>query len=106
MKILLSNLAQSDLDEIRQYTIETWGRPQWLRYYSGLVLAFERISKDPSAGQDRRFFVDGMRSLNYEKHTIFFKASEAAGGVPVIMRIVHQRRNMAALVYYEDLDID
>ncbi|KIC38843.1 plasmid stabilization protein ParE [Ruegeria sp. ANG-R] len=104
MSILLSDLAQSDLDEIRQYTIETWGRSQWLRYYRGLVVAFERISEDPGIGRDRRLFVAGMRSVNYEKHTIFFKPLDAAGGAAVILRIVHQRRNMPALVYYEDLD--
>ena len=40
------------------------------------------------------------------KNPPFFLASEAAGGVPVTMRIVHQRRNMKALVYFEYLDID
>ena len=63
MKIFLSKLALSDLDEIRQYIIESWGRKQWLQYYSGLVLPFEQISNDLSAGQDRRYFVDEMRSF-------------------------------------------
>ncbi len=104
MSILLSKLAESDLDDIRQYTIETWGRSQWLRYYRGLVTVFERISEDPGTGRDRRLFVDGMRSVDYEKHTVFFKKLDAAGGAAVVLRIVHQRRNMPALVYYEDLE--
>jgi toxin ParE1/3/4 len=35
---------------------------------------------------------------------IFYKRLDAADGAAVILRIVHQRRNMPALVYYEDLD--
>lgn len=41
MTIRLSRLAQRDLDEIRRYTVDTWGRAQWLKYYRGLVRAFD-----------------------------------------------------------------
>ncbi len=104
MSIKLADLAQQDLDDIRRYTVETWGREQWMKYYRGLVKTFERISKDPKTGRDRCLFVDGLRSVNFEKHVIFFKPLNAAGGAPVILRIAHQRRHMPALVYYEDLD--
>lgn len=104
MTIRLSGLARSDLEDIRDYTVRTWGRDQWLVYYRQLVAAFERISEDPATGRDRSLFVAGMRSVNCQRHVIFFKPIAAAGGAPVILRIVHQRRNMPALVYYEDLD--
>ena len=104
MSIKLSSLAQSDLDEVRRYTMEVWGRDQWLKYYRGLVHVFERITENPTTGRDRRLFIEGMRSVNFEKHTVFFKTLEAAGGAPVILRIIHQRRHMPALIYYEDLD--
>lgn len=104
MSIILADLAQQDLDDIRRYTVEAWGREQWLKYYRGLAAVFERISTDPKTGRDRRLFVEGMRSVNFEKHVIFFKQLEAADNAPVILRIIHQRRHMPALVYYEDLD--
>jgi toxin ParE1/3/4 len=69
-----------------------------------LVTAFERITGDPDAGRDRSLFVPGMRSVNCQRHVIFYKRLDAADGAAVILRIVHQRRNMPALVYYEDLD--
>ena len=104
MTIRLSGLAKADIEDIRDYTVETWGRDQWLIYYLQLVTAFERITEDPDIGRDRSLFVPGMRSVNCQRHVIFFKRLNAADGAAVILRIVHQRRNMPALVYYEDLD--
>ncbi|WP_306045186.1 type II toxin-antitoxin system RelE/ParE family toxin [Nioella sp. MMSF_3534] len=104
MTIRLSDRARADLEEIRAYTVEAWGRGQWLAYYRQLVTAFERITGDPDAGRDRSLLVPGMRSVSCQRHVIFFKRLDATDGAAVILRIVHQRRNMPALVYYEDLD--
>ncbi len=104
MTIRLSGQAKSDLEEIRTYTVETWGRDQWLVYYRQLVTAFERITGDTDVGRDRSLFVPGMRSVNCQRHVIFYKRLDAADSAAVILRIVLQRRNMPAFVYYEDLD--
>ena len=103
MTIRLSRLARRDLDEIRRYTVETWGRDQWLKYYGGMVQAFEGIAADPDGGRDRSLFASGLRSVNYGRHVIFFARLTAAGDEPVIIRIAHQRRNFPALVYYEEI---
>ena len=103
MTIRLSRRARRDLDDIRRYTIETWGRNQWLAYYRGLVRAFEAIAADPDGGRDRSLFAAGLRSLNYARHVIFFARIDAAGGEPVILRIVHQRHNSPALAYFDDM---
>ena len=104
MTIRLSRLAQRDLDDIRRYTVENWGRGQWLQYYRGLVRTFEGIASDPDGGRDRSLFAEGLRSVNCGRHVIFFARIAAAGDAPVILRIVHQRRHMPALVYFEDLE--
>ena len=103
MTIRLSRLARRDLDDIRRYTLATWGRDQWLNYYRGLVRAFEGIAAYPDGGRDRSLFAPDLRSVNYKLHVIFFARIAAAGDEPVIVRIVHQRRNMPALVYFEDI---
>ena len=103
MTILLSRRARRDLDELRRYTVETWGREQWLTYYKGLVRTFERIAAEPDGGRDRGLFAPGLRSLNYRHHLVFFARIAASDGAPVILRIVHQRRNLPALVYFEDI---
>ena len=104
MTIRLSRLARQDLDDIRRYRVETWGRDQWLKYCRGLVRAFEGIAANPDGGRDRNLFAPGLRSVNYRQHVIFFARVGAAGDAPVILRIVHQRRHMPALIYFEDLD--
>ena len=104
MTIRLSRLARQDLDDIRRYTLDIRGRDQWLKYYRGLVHAFEGIMANPDGGRDRSLFAAGLRSVGYEKHVIFFARVAAADDAPVTLRIVHQRRHMPALVYFEDLD--
>lgn len=104
MSIKLSRLALRDLDEIRRYTVKTWGRDQWLTRYRGLVRTFEGIAANPDGGRDRSLFAAGLRSVNYRRHVVFFARIAAAGDEPVTLRIVHQRRNMPALVYFDDID--
>ena len=104
MAIRLSHRALADLEDIRTYTIETWGQEQWLKYYRGLVDAFEQIEQYPDSGRDRSLFAEGMRSVSYSRHIIFYKSINAADNAPVILRLVHGRRNLPALVYYDDLD--
>ena len=87
MTIRLSRRARQGLDDIRRYTVETWGRDQWLACYRGMVRAFEAIAADPDGGRDRSLFAAGLRSVNYRRHVIFFARVDAAGGEPVILRI-------------------
>lgn len=104
MAIRLSDVARQDIEDIRGYTVERWGRAQWFRYYRGLVAVFDRIEADPLTGQPRDVFVAGTRSVSYERHLVFFAPVAAAGGAPVVLRVLHQRRNLAAMSYAEDLD--
>ena len=101
--IRLSRYARRDLDDIRRCTIETWGRDRWLTYYRSMVRAFEAIAADPDGGRDRSLFAADLRSRNYGRLVVFFARIDAAGGEPAVLRIVHQRRNMPALVYCEDI---
>lgn len=104
MAIRISRLARADLDDIRVYTRKQWGEAQWYRYYRDLVDAFSRIADDPTVGRSRDLLRPGMRSVTCGKHVIFFAPVAAAGGAPVILRIVHERRNLPALAYYDHLD--
>ena len=104
MRAKLTRTARRDLDAIRRFTVETWGRDQWLRYFAGLSAAFERIAEDGRCGRPREALNKGMRSLAHEQHVIFFNPIRHAGGAVVILRIVHQRRNLDALSFTGDLD--
>jgi toxin ParE1/3/4 len=102
--MLLSRQARADLEDIRRYPVKTGGRPQWLAYYRQIVEAFGRIVEGSERGRDRSLFIEGMRSINCQKHVIFYKRIKAADDAVVVLRIVHQQRNLPALVYYDDLD--
>lgn len=104
MDIRLTPLARRDLEDIRRFTVEIWGQDQWRRYFTGLVAAFEHATRDRKCGRPRDNLRYGMRSLDYQKHLIFFEPITHAGGETVILRVVHQRRDLAALVYHDDPD--
>lgn len=104
MAIRLAALVRRDLDEVCAHTTQRWGEAQWLSYYRGLVATLERIEADPMTGRARDLFRPGMRSVACERHVVFLTPIVAAGGAPVVLRILHGRRNLAALRYYEDLD--
>ncbi|NKF23739.1 type II toxin-antitoxin system RelE/ParE family toxin [Solimonas marina] len=77
---------------------------QRLAYYRQIVEAFEHAAGAPERGRDRSLFGEGMRSVNCQKHVIFYKRIKAADDAVVVLRIVHQQRNLPALAYYDDLD--
>lgn len=45
-----------------------------------------------------------MRSLTYEQHLTFFAPVSSFKGQTVILRILHQRRNLKAVTYPDDLE--
>ena len=104
MRAKLTRTALRDLDEIRKYTLARWGRDQWLRYFAGLSAAFERIATDPHSGRQRDALQKGLRSLTFEQHAIFFNLIRHAGGTVIIVRIVHQKRNLSALTFTADIE--
>lgn len=104
MPVKLSRSARRDLEDIRRYTVDRWAHAQWLRYYAGLLAAFERIANDSQCGRPRDTLAKGLRSLTHEQHVIFFAAIQRAAGAVVIVRLIHQRRNFAALSFTDDLE--
>ena len=100
----LSSLARRDLDEIRDWTVKTWGREQWQIYYRALGAALRQIAADPDCGRSRDLLGNRMRSLTCEQHLIFFAPIPSFKGQTVVLRILHQRRNLTAVTYLDDLD--
>ena len=104
MDIRLTWLARRDLEDIRRFTVETWGPDQWNRYFTGLMAAFQRVTIDNKCGRPRDTLRPNMRSLSYQQHLIFFEPIAHAGGETVVLRIVHQRRDLSALSYFDGLN--
>ncbi len=102
MQFRLSTAAARDLDGIRAYTLEQWGRKQWLAYYGELTRTFERIAAEPETGRRRDGFRPGMRSAPCRAHVVFYV--ELGGGVIGIVRVLHVRQNAAALRWEQEAE--
>jgi len=103
MTLHLSSSARQDLEAIRIFAIDRRGRQQWLNYYCGMAAVLEQIAAAPDAGRNRDVLYPGMRSVSCKGHLIFYRRTEVAGDAPVVLRIVHQRRNLPALRYLDSL---
>ena len=103
LRVRLTSIARQDLAEARIYTESTWGEAQWLRYFTVIAQALNCIAENPDCGQQRGRIGVGVRSLPVGKHLIFFASFEGYEEV-VILRIVHQSRNLAGLRFLDDLE--
>lgn len=92
MRFCLSTAAEADLAGIRAFTLECWGRGQWVSYQGTLADCFERIAAEPGIGRRRDAFRPGMRSVPCGAHVVIG-----------IVRVLHARRNAAALRWGEEL---
>ena len=86
---VLSRRAESDLDEIWDYSAERWGREQANRYL-GALREIERVALDPSRG--RSLSVRGRSYHQYRSgsHMIFYR--EMDRGIQIV-RVLHQSMN-------------
>lgn len=96
----LTRQAKADLDGIWDYSSARWGPDQADRYVGNLFACFARAVETPEAGRDRSGFVPGTRSMLSGRHLVFYRQTEQ--GV-VILRIVHEARNWAALRFADGL---
>jgi toxin ParE1/3/4 len=89
-----SNKAVEDLDDIWQYSLETWSESQADTYYYDLVAACQDIAEHPTY-LDREYneILPGLYGHRCHKHLIFYYLVE--DGVE-IARILHERMDIPA----------
>ncbi len=79
----------SDLAEIFDYTVDTWGEEQAENYIEELARCFQLLADSPGLGRACDLIYAGIRRFEQGKHVIFYKPERH--GI-VISRILHQRR--------------
>lgn len=87
----LSKAAQNDLLEIREYTLENWGKEQAKLYVTELATEFEQLSLSPAIGRLRAEIDDSVRSFQVRHHIIFYRQTKT--GIE-IARILHEAMDM------------
>ncbi|HEX3653687.1 MAG TPA: type II toxin-antitoxin system RelE/ParE family toxin [Rhizomicrobium sp.] len=84
----LSPAAQSDLDEIWDYSAEHWGADQEDGYIRDLAGAIERIASGKRRGHSCDEIRLGYFKYACQSHVIFYKLEESA---IVVVRVLHRR---------------
>ncbi|WP_300035541.1 type II toxin-antitoxin system RelE/ParE family toxin [uncultured Roseobacter sp.] len=91
-QILFRPRAIADLEDIWQYTEETWSVDQAARYLTGLDAAVALLAEFPDMARARTEFTPPVRIHPYRRHLILYLAEEESIDV---LRIVHGRANWA-----------
>ena len=64
--------AQSDLIEIRRYTLEKWGSEQSQKYLAELLKTVSILSENPLIGKEREDISNKVFSFPHLSHVIYY----------------------------------
>jgi toxin ParE1/3/4 len=88
-------LAEKDLDLIFEYTVETWGQEQAIRYSEDLIDAISLLAEFPYTGRDRSGWVEGLRSLVVAQYLVLYRVLEDDVR---ILRVLHEREDITEAI--------
>lgn len=74
--IRLAPAAADDLRDVKLYTIEKWGYPQWVEYLDRLDGLMRQLGIHPALGAARDDVRPGLRSLPIGSHVIWYRVAE------------------------------
>jgi toxin ParE1/3/4 len=87
----LTPAAKSDLLEIWNYTVETWGEKQAEKYLLDIEAKLEQLAANTELGRHRPEISPGYYSFPVGKHIIFYLQS---GNHIDIIGILHARKDI------------
>jgi toxin ParE1/3/4 len=87
-RFVLTPRAQTDLDEIWDYTVERWGFDQAEIYTRQLWTDITTVADRPSLGRDCSEVRVGYRKYASGSHVLFYRLT--TDGIDVV-RILHER---------------
>lgn len=87
----LTPRARADLDDIWDYTAETWGVAQAEAYIRAIAATCDGIASGSAATQSAEHIRAGYRRALSGRHVLFYRQAEA--GI-VVVRILHQRMDV------------
>jgi toxin ParE1/3/4 len=75
-KYRLTPSAKSDLIEIWNYTVETWGEKQAEKYLHDIEDKLNQLAANPELGRQRPEIVSGYYSFPAREHIVFYLISD------------------------------
>jgi len=91
----LSDIAESDISEIYDYTVSHHSHNQAILYLQGLEKQFIMLVDQPNIGKNRDEIRKTLKSFVYEKHTMFYRVLDDHIR---IVRVLHSSRDMPKLL--------
>ncbi|MFZ1751810.1 MAG: type II toxin-antitoxin system RelE/ParE family toxin [Saprospiraceae bacterium] len=89
-KINFTKKAKIDLEEIWEYTYETWSEKQADKYYNELIEKCQELKKDSEQGRDYSILFLSLKGYKVNKHIIFYRLLDK-GKTMEIARILHEK---------------
>lgn len=87
-KYRLRPLAYADLEEIWNYSAETWGMRQADSYLQILFEALESLAQSPLLGRNASDIREDYLQLRVQKHVVFYRVADEE---IEIVRVLHER---------------
>lgn len=92
-KINFTKKAKIDLEEIWEYTYETWSEKQADKYYNELIEKCLELKKDFEQGRDYSILFLNLKGYKVSKHIIFYRLLDK-GKTIEIARILHEKMDL------------
>jgi toxin ParE1/3/4 len=92
LRLALTRLAQQDLQDLLQFSLETWGSEQLDRYADALLAGLTRLLDFPGIGKTRDDLIEGARMYAIEQHVVIYSVR---GRTLRVLRILHRRMDIA-----------
>lgn len=84
----LTSDAQSDLIEIRRYTLANWGIQQSQKYLSEMQQTMQLLAESPTLGKPRPDIESGAFSFPYVSHVIYYLQHQEQ---IIVFGVLHKR---------------
>ena len=91
-KYELTNKAVQDLNNIWDYTFETWSEYQADKYYEMLLSSCQDIADNPELGKNYTGITSKLFGLKANRHIIFYRKS--INNPIEITRILHEQMDL------------
>jgi toxin ParE1/3/4 len=92
LDVILAPAASDDLQDILQYTLETWGAGQMEKYADLLERALRKLAASPALGRSREDLYPGCQWYQAGSHCIYY---DVRTGTLRVARILHMRMDAA-----------
>lgn len=87
----LSDIADSDIDAIFDYTEKEYGLDKAVAYVSGFEELFISLVDNPELGRTRSEIKQGLRSISKDEHIVFYRI---LSDHIRIVRVLHGSRDL------------